>query len=201
MNFRAVIFDIGGVLHQLTNPALHQQWEARLGLESGRLPDTLFINRVARRALLGQASEEDVWAEVARRLTIPADDLPALQRDFWEAYTFDPALLEFIATLRPRIRTGILSDAFPGARQRVSAILNADLFDALVFSAEEGLHKPMPEIYQRALERLEVRAPETIFIDDRPPNVEGARALGIHALRFTTSQDIRDQLRRLLNQP
>ncbi|MFC3032291.1 HAD family hydrolase [Pseudoalteromonas fenneropenaei] len=58
------------------------------------------------------------------------------------------------------------------------------LFDGAIVSAEEGVLKPMPEIYQALLQRFDLRGEETVFLDDMPRNVEGAIALGIHAIQF-----------------
>jgi putative hydrolase of the HAD superfamily len=57
-------------------------------------------------------------------------------------------------------------------------------FDAVVISCEVGLSKPDPRIYQLCLDRLGLRAPETLFVDDRADNVEGAARLGLRTLQF-----------------
>jgi epoxide hydrolase-like predicted phosphatase len=53
------------------------------------------------------------------------------------------------------------------------------MFDAVVRSDEVGLRKPDPEIYLLVSDRLEVSAQDCVFVDDLPPNVEGARAVGM----------------------
>lgn len=58
------------------------------------------------------------------------------------------------------------------------------LFDGAVVSAEVGLLKPQPEIYQRLLLDNQLIAEETIFLDDMPHNVKGAQAVGMHAFQF-----------------
>jgi putative hydrolase of the HAD superfamily len=52
-----------------------------------------------------------------------------------------------------------------------------------VISAEVGLHKPQPEIYRLAAERLEVEPGGCVFIDDLRENCEGAEAVGMTAVR------------------
>jgi putative hydrolase of the HAD superfamily len=54
-----------------------------------------------------------------------------------------------------------------------------ELFDVVVISAEVGLHKPQPEIYRLAAERLGVEPQNCIFVDDLRENVEGAEAVGM----------------------
>ena len=57
-----------------------------------------------------------------------------------------------------------------------------DGFHHLTWSCELNLIKPLAAIYEHTLEKLNVRADEALFIDDRLENVEGARAVGIHSL-------------------
>lgn len=57
-------------------------------------------------------------------------------------------------------------------------------FASVTYSYELLLAKPDREIYEHALESLGVLARDTLFVDDRLPNVEAARALGMHAHHF-----------------
>jgi 2-haloacid dehalogenase len=68
-------------------------------------------------------------------------------------------------------------------------------FRDIVVSGEEKLLKPDPAIYYLALHRFGVRAADTLFIDDRLVNVEGARAVGMQAHLFTGAADLRVRLR------
>ncbi len=70
-------------------------------------------------------------------------------------------------------------------------------FDGIVVSGEEKIVKPDPRIYQILLERYGLEPSECIFLDDNQANVDAALALGIHALRFTTIDEVRPQLAEL----
>jgi HAD superfamily hydrolase (TIGR01509 family) len=93
---------------------------------------------------------------------------------------------------------GVISDAWPDARVSNTPI-TTDLFDVIVYSAEEGIQKPDPEIYRRTLARLDVKPTESIYVDDSPAKVEGANRLGMHGLLFTGSDAIREQISGLLS--
>lgn len=73
-------------------------------------------------------------------------------------------------------------------------------FDGDVVSCEEGVVKPMPEIYDILLERFSLDASQTIFIDDRAENVAAAERKGIHTFHFDRNdyegscQKLRDML-------
>lgn len=68
-------------------------------------------------------------------------------------------------------------------------------FRDIVVSGEEKLLKPDPAIYYLALDRFGLKPGEALFIDDREINVEGARAVGMHAHLFTTADDLRIRLK------
>jgi 2-haloacid dehalogenase/putative hydrolase of the HAD superfamily len=51
-------------------------------------------------------------------------------------------------------------------------------FRDIVVSAHERIIKPDPRLYRIALDRMGLRADEVLFIDDSPPNIDAARALG-----------------------
>ena len=59
-----------------------------------------------------------------------------------------------------------------------------DHFQGVIVSAEVGYLKPAKEIYEILLSTYQLIPEETVFIDDVPRNVEGAKALGIHGIVF-----------------
>ena len=68
-------------------------------------------------------------------------------------------------------------------------------FDGIVVSGEEHLLKPDAAIYRCLLERYKLRAEESLFIDDNKDNVEAAKGVGMHAVRFTSAEELVEQLR------
>ena len=73
-------------------------------------------------------------------------------------------------------------------------------FDGEVVSCEEGICKPEPEIYRLLLERYALAPTETLFIDDRPENVEAAEREGIVGFHYNRrdEQGTCDTLRKML---
>lgn len=190
MPIKAVIFDIGGVLVRTEDLEPRRKWERRFGLPEWGLARIVFENPAAAQSTVGLAGPEAVWAVVAERLRLDPAELAALQADFWRGDVFDMALVGYIRSLRPRYKTGIISNAWVGMRAMHQPYLNGEAFDLIVYSAEEGLAKPDPAIYQRTLDRLGVRPAEAVFVDDMPENVEAARALGMAAVRFQAGLDV-----------
>jgi putative hydrolase of the HAD superfamily len=181
---RAVIFDIGGVLVRTENLEPRRKWERRFGLPDWGLAKIVFDSPAALEATLGRASEAAPWEHATRVLNLSPRELAELRADFWAGDAYDDELIGYIRSLRPRYQTGIISNAWPGVREAHQHKLNGDTFDMILYSAEEGLAKPAPQIYERALARLGVTAPEAVFVDDVLENVTVARALGMAGVHF-----------------
>ncbi|MFP8780990.1 HAD family hydrolase [Hydrogenophaga sp. RWCD_12] len=73
----------------------------------------------------------------------------------------------------------------------------ADWFEDGIFSARVALMKPDPAIFRLTVERLGVRDPAPVFIDDAQRNIDAACALGWRGIRFETARQVGDQLVRL----
>lgn len=71
------------------------------------------------------------------------------------------------------------------------------LFDGATVSADLGLLKPQPEIYQSLLTSNNLNAEECVFLDDMPHNVEGAKNVGIHAIQFFSAAQAEQELKTL----
>ncbi|MBC7004481.1 HAD family phosphatase [Photobacterium sp. BZF1] len=72
-----------------------------------------------------------------------------------------------------------------------------DLFDGATVSADLGLLKPQAAIYQALLKQNDIKPSETVFIDDMPYNVDGAKAVGIAAIQFENSAQCEQELQEL----
>ena len=113
--------------------------------------------------------------------------------DFWSH--FDTRVLNWTQDLRRAgLRTSILSNLPRTLGESLRAEPGfLDHFDQVTFSYELGVIKPEPEIYRHAIQGLGVEPTEALFLDDRPENVEGARAAGLHAEIFTTWEEFLDR--------
>jgi putative hydrolase of the HAD superfamily len=131
------------------------------GLETGELEDSEFERSFA--ALLGLDEHDDL---IARMFAGLAPD--------------EPMIGAVRAARAQGIATALISNSFGlGIYERAPT----ELFDETVISGEVGLHKPQPEIYLLACERLGVEPTDAVFVDDLRENCEGAEAVGMTAIR------------------
>jgi putative hydrolase of the HAD superfamily len=132
--------------------------ELLAGLETGDLP----------------AAEFEV--AFAERLGVAPENL--LERMFGGMEP-DTAMLDGVRALRGRgVWMSILSNSV-GLGSVYDRDGLAEVFDDWVISSEVGLRKPLPEIYELAAERLGLAPADCVYVDDLPPNLKTARALGM----------------------
>lgn len=202
MPIRAVIFDLGGVLEIVDDDRWWDAWSARWEAAAGRDPGSLMAGAdPATRAALddGSITEDAMRAWFRRALGLSPDRADAMLADLWDEYcgTLDVALRDFVFELRATVRTAALSNSADGARREEQRRYDlASLFEVVVYSHEVGVSKPDPAIYRLTERALDLRPDELVLLDDRPENVEGARACGWRAVlhRDTTAsiREIRD---------
>ena len=182
---RAVFFDFGSVLIRDEDNSKREAWEKRLGLSPGELAVAVFESEAAARATVGEVTTAEMWQQIGERLRLDAEQCRQLRTDFFRGDNLNAELVEFARELRPRYRLAILSNAWSDARRIFSQVYGLDaVFETMIISAEVGLAKPDPRIYHLAVERLDVRPEEAVFLDDRLENVEAAQAVGLRAIHF-----------------
>ena len=193
---RGVIFDFGGVLHDMRWD-VSRDLEQTHGLPRGALLDTLYRTPTWEAIERGRG-DRSVWREEAHRLleARAGRPLPSLHDAWRETQCLITRNVALARALRPAYRTAILSNADASLRERLRALGIHDLFDAVVSSAEEGVAKPEAEIYRRAADRLSLPVEACVFIDDYEPNVEAAVAAGMLGILFRIDRghDLADQL-------
>jgi putative hydrolase of the HAD superfamily len=199
-DIRAVILDYGHVLAPAPTPAQYRALQDLSGLEQASFKKLYWLNREEydRHALDGPA----YWRQIAARagLEYSASQIEQLILHDIALWTeVDPEMLAWVTALKAGgIRTAVLSNMprdLSSHLRRSAAWLQS--FDHCVFSGELELLKPQPAIYQACLEGLGVRPGEALFIDDRLPNVEGARAVGMRGLLFESLPQLANDVRLL----
>ena len=194
---RAVFFDLGGVILRTEYEAPRQHLAGRLGMEYEDLVRLVFESETSRKASLGAVREEEHWQAVAKRAQWSGDPI-AFRDEFFSGDAIDLGLLDFLRSIRPHTKTGLISNAWSGLRQYILDHNFEDAFDQMVISAEVGVVKPDAMIYHMALEQLGVSPSEAVFVDDFIENVKGAQAVGMSAIHFRDPKAALAELKNLL---
>ena len=73
-----------------------------------------------------------------------------------------------------------------------------ELLDGIVVSGDEKLIKPDPKLYHVLLQRYNLNADESLFIDDNKYNIETAKEMGFHTIHFTDNMDLEKEVESIL---
>ena len=192
MTVTAVVFDLGGVLTESPMTAF-AAYEEEVGLPPGLIqrlnsvdPDTNAWARFERNELdvAGFSTAFEAEALAAGHRLDAARVLEALHGEI------RPAMVAAVHRLRAAgLPLGLLSNNVAPMERTGPLAELLGLFDAVVESSVEGVRKPEPEIYRRALERLSeavgrpIEAAACAYLDDLGINLKPARALGFSTIK------------------
>jgi len=193
-----VIFDVGGVLLDWNPARIAERLYPDAG-ERARMRELIFHHDDWLELDRGAIEESELLDRVARRAGRAVPELGNLFAVVRES--LEPKL-DTIALLRALSARGVplycLTNMPPGTYGWLRATHDFwELFHGVVSSGEVRLLKPQREIFELLLDRYGLAAAETVFIDDNVPNIEAARALGLHAILFEGAQQCAASLRSL----
>jgi putative hydrolase of the HAD superfamily len=200
--FRGLVFDFFGVL-TFNMVEVISAFEDREKIRRGTFLRAWADPRgqdLFRSLELGEIAQTDWNTGFAALMGVAPDDLMA--RYLHDAF---PAYLVLGVAKQARavgIRTGVVSNSL--GRQPYDPYAGFDLhdtFDAVVLSAEHGVRKPDPLIFQLVLDRLGLAAEECLFVDDSEENLVAAQRLGMGALHALDERIASVQLRAMLGLP
>jgi len=199
----AVISDFGGVLTSpLVDSFVGVLGSAGISLEQMGKAMAAIAERDGSNPLseleTGRVSEATFMSRLSDELSTMRGDAVELG-DFGERYFRhlhpNERLIDYMRRLRDRgYKLAICTNNIREWEARWRAMLPVDeIFDVVVDSAFVGSRKPEPRIYEITLEQLGASPEAALFVDDVEVNCDGARQLGMHAIRFrSTDQAIEE---------
>ncbi|TKR80587.1 hypothetical protein L596_014640 [Steinernema carpocapsae] len=181
--FKAVIFDMGGVM--LTYHDCDDF--VRVAFKLKNYPE---LRPIMKGLDIGNISTE----EMSRLVKEKVHDDDEVRAHF-DRFTFemtrkhmmpDKLFFDSLAPIQDAgLKTALLTNNFYMKEDRSLKVIveEADeIFDVVVESCVEGCSKPDSKIYKITLERLGVKAKECVFVDDLKENCDAAEALGMTAV-------------------
>lgn len=139
---------------------------------------------------LGTITDEEIIDDIKNRLpeNLYANAVKAYENWYMHLPFFD-GMVELIKDLKASgKKLYLLSNISIGFAENYSRNPELkklfDLFDGLIFSAKEGYAKPNKDIFEHLLNKFDLKAEETIFIDDNEKNIIGAKSANINAYLF-----------------
>lgn len=185
MNSNVIVFDFFGVICSEIAPS----WLVKYVSEK----DAKHIkSTVVHAADIGEISLKEMFHKLGEIARIPSKQV---EKEWWSYVEIDDRVVEIIRMLRVNYPVVLLTNA---PAQFVREILRkhnlSPLFDPIIVSSEEGYAKPNLMIYKRMLDRLSVKAENTLLIDDNSINIKGAMNAGMKGFVFESVLKLRKTL-------
>ena len=182
-----IYFDLGHVLVSFDPAIACRNLADMLSLEIEPVRHAVYESGLQDRFEHGEISGEEFVAGIRERLGLRAEQMPFGQTLDAASDMFTPidSMAEVLELVRDGgLRVGLLSNTCHAHWDwicRQPYFVNEFSFDATVLSYEVGAMKPAAAIYAVAEEASGIAANRLLFLDDKPENVEAARARGWHA--------------------
>jgi putative hydrolase of the HAD superfamily len=189
-NLQAVVFDLDGTLldrRRSFERFVRDQWQRFPVLH--RVDESQYVNTLIERDRDGYAPRKELFTGMLAQFGLPSDLAEALLRDyragFPSACVLFPDARQTLSSLRASgLKLGLITNGSVRMQSgKLECLALSPAFDAVLISDAEGVSKPDPRIFHRALERLAVSADRAAFVGDHPDvDVAGARAAGMRAI-------------------
>ena len=196
---RNIVFDMGKVLLQF-DPCFIASQFTETAEDAQLLAQNLFQS--ACWESLDRGTLTHAQAEAIVRLTLPERLHPALHTALdgnWFKYI--PPVEGMDALIRRLKEKGyklyVLTNANIQFHQYKHTLPGYDCFDDILVSADEVMMKPEPAIYERLAEKFGIDLSESLFVDDRPVNIAGAKFCGMEGILFTDAAALEEKLTEL----
>ena len=194
---QAVVFDFGGVMTKESD----REAVVHFVRQSLHLSEKEFekATQEKRLALKQGSTDEEFWTSYAKNkgVKLPSDWAEQFRSVLKKAININTEMYALVDELKgKKIPVAMLSNIDD---RLAELIRNLDLykpFEPCLLSCEIGVQKPDLKAYELLLARLKLPAAEVVFIDDKAENIEAAKKLGIDAILFESTDQIRNELKK-----
>lgn len=193
-----IVFDLGGVL---------VKFDPRSGMEQmGFSEDAV---RVFMEKIYSGLWEEcdAMQLTLEEIITLFKQHVPGYEREvdlLWENLTMITGVFDYSRSWVQGLKDAgyklyVLSNFGQAAFEIDSKIYDfLELMDGKLISYELGIIKPDRRIYEALFTRFAIDPEEAVFIDDRPANIDGAKAIGMEGIVFENYAQTKRELDELL---
>lgn len=194
---QAIVFDFGGVMTGEPNR------EAVISFirQSFHFSADEFekVNQEKRLAVKQGKTDEEFWVSYAKNkgIKLPQNWTISFRSVMKDAIGINPEMYALVDQLKERkISVALLSNIDERLSKLIRDFGLYEPFNPCLLSCEIGIEKPDLKAYELMLTKLNLQAKEVIFVDDRPENIESAKAIGLDAILFESEQQLRNELNR-----
>ncbi|MBL8121668.1 HAD family phosphatase [Candidatus Saccharibacteria bacterium] len=192
-----IFFDWGGVIADDPGDDFLLGLLRRLGCTETQAKE-VYDNHL-RSFIRGEITEADFWQLLRNSYGLVVHETVSEDFKQWRGLIQNNDILQLVHAARSQgIGVALLTNVIEPTYNVLLAEGCYEPFDDVVASCKVGYAKPQPEIYQLALGRMHTSAERSLFIDDKPRNIEAATSLGFHTILAQTPtqivQDVREHI-------
>lgn len=186
---KTIFIDFGGVIIKQPSDRWVALWKKVLGAEEPpeivEMLDNPHESQLVKDICLGKIPEDTMWQIMAEKGHFRPSMIGFFRRWLFSKRQLNQHMVKFLGELNGHYQTAILSNAGDQSRRLMKEVYRlGDYVDEIIISAEEGVIKPDPRIFEIAMDRMRTKPETSLLLDDHLANVEAARAFGMHAVQF-----------------
>lgn len=175
---RAVFFDLDGTLldrDESVKRFIVNQYE-RLSNFLGHIPKEEYMTRFIELDCRGYVWKDKVYQQLVEEFDIVGIDWENLLEDYITEFKHHCVPFQNLHRMLEELKEnelvlGMITNGFGQFQMdNIRALGIEEYFDAILVSETEGLKKPDPAIFERALKRLNKEPHESVFVGDHPEN-------------------------------
>jgi len=190
--YTTIFFDWGGVIANDPGDEFLGQLLRNVGASEPQVQE--IFETYMKRFMRGEISETEYWQELRSKYGLSIHDAISDEFKKWRGLVANENILELVKEAQGKgFNVAILSNVIEPTYNVIKQAGYYDLFDEVIASCKVGYVKPEKEIYKISLERLNVTAQESVFIDDKQSLLDPAEQIGFKTiLAQNPEQIIRD---------
>ncbi|MBU0667313.1 MAG: HAD family phosphatase [Nanoarchaeota archaeon] len=185
MTISAIVFDFGNVICDFNNDLFLKNIKPYSNKEFSELHNLIYeSSNLPRKYETGLISSEEFFMQITKlcNLSIPKNEFI---NAYTQIFTPKPETFNLIKSLKPNYKLGLLSNTSEyDFEYGIKPIEIFNLFDAVSLSYKIKAMKPNTKIYKDMLEKLHIKAEESIFIDDIKEYVCSASKIGMIGIHY-----------------
>ncbi|MBU2638678.1 MAG: HAD-IA family hydrolase [Nanoarchaeota archaeon] len=191
-----IIFDLGGIVVPEAGNSIQEGIAMYLAMPQKELAE--FIAPLKAKLTTGEMTLHVMYGMLAKSkdFSLTADDILARHFALYKQHQTqqDKQVLELVEKLKQNYAVPCLTNTETEIAEYNKQNGLFDYFHRAFISTDMGMKKPDVEIYQAVLKELNCRPAETIFIDDNPDYIHGARNAGIDSILYKGCENLTQKL-------
>jgi HAD superfamily hydrolase (TIGR01509 family) len=184
---KAIIFDCFGVLSE-------DAWMVFNNTYRGQQDIFQAAHELNEKSDLGLITEDELYHNLADLLDRPFEDI----KKSFTSEQKNTDILNYIPQLKRHYKIGMLSNVNRGFMDHFFTQEEKDLFDVMVLSGEIGVAKPDTRAFVYTVEKMGVAIDESVMVDDRQYNVDGAMRAGMNGILYRDFEQLKKDLNSIL---